>query len=335
MSLHSQGGLRKTMNNQDVSYLGIDVSKAKLDCALLSAGKMRSKVVSNNATGLAALRDWLTRYGSASAHVCMEATGTYWELCAETLSDAGHIVSVINPALVKAHAQSKGLRVKTDAVDARVLAEFCREKQPPPWVPPSATERALRALVLRHSALVEMQTQEKNRIQTARAEIRHSLQAHLHWLAAELDRIEQAIRQTIDDDPDLRSRRELLDSIPGLGERTIAILLAYCGHTPRFSNARQFVAFAGLNPRIYESGSSVRGKPRLSKIGHAELRRALYMPAMVALYKTVWGSLFRNRLANAGKPPKLIIGAMMRKLAQVAYGVLQSGKPFNPALHGA
>lgn len=119
------------------------------------------------------------------------------------------------------------------------------------------------------------------------------------------------------------------------GPRTTALLLAYCGAPHRFANARQFAAFAGLSVRLHESGSSVRAKPRLSKVGHAQLRRALYMPAMVALYKTQWGQAFRQRLASKGKPPKLIIGAMMRKLAHVAYGVLQSGKPFNPALHGA
>jgi transposase len=131
----------------------------------------------------------------------MEATNTYWELCAETLADAGHPVSVVNPALVKAHAQSCGLRTKTDAVDARTLADFCREKQPPVWMPPSPSERALRALVLRHQALVEMQTQEKNRIETAGEAVQDSVQIHLQWLSAELTRIEKAIRQHIDDDP--------------------------------------------------------------------------------------------------------------------------------------
>ncbi|WP_227816739.1 transposase, partial [Nitrogeniibacter aestuarii] len=94
-------------------------------------------------------------------------------------------------------------------------------------------------------------------------------------------------------------------------------------------------AFAGLDPRQHESGSSVRGRTHLSKIGHVLVRKALYMPAMVAAYKTRWGGLFRLRLASAGKHPKLIIGAMMRKLLQVAFGVLKSGKPFDPALHGA
>lgn len=265
----------------------------------------------------------------------MEATGIYWEAAATWLADTGHRVSVIHPALAKAHAQSLGLRSKTDVIDAKMLAHFCREKQPPAWVPPSASERRLRALVWRHQALVEMQTQEKNRLESLREDVRDSVQTHLAWLVDELKRIEQAIAQLLDGDDGLRDKRELLASIPGLGERTIAVLLAYGLSSERFDTARQFVAFGGLSPRRHESGSRVHARPRLSKVAHAFLRRALYMPAMVALYRTAWGKRFRERLAAHGKAPKLIIGAMMRKLAQVAFGVLKSGKPFDQTLHGA
>ena len=143
------------------------------------------------------------------------------------------------------------------------------------------------------------------------------------------------IKEHIDKHPDLRHKRDLLDSIPGMGERTQAIVLAYFGATERFDNARKAVAFVGLDPRQHESGTSVKGKPRISKVGHAFVRKALYMPAMTALYKTAWGKRFRERLANAGKPPKLIIGAMMRKLIHVAIGVLKSNQMFNATLHGA
>lgn len=320
--------------NTTLTYLGIDVSKAKLDCSLRLGEKYRSKVVVNSAPGFAQLVEWLNKQCAGQVHVCMEATSVYGEAAAMALSQAGYIVSMINPALIKAYAQSNGLRSKTDAVDARVLANFCHERRPRVWTPPSGNELALRALVQRHQALVEMQTQEKNRLGVARDAVSGSLQQHLAWLDEELKRIEEAIAKLMDDDPDLRNRRDLLDTVPGLGERTIAILLAYIGQMLRFETARQFVAFSGLSPRLHESGSSVRGKPRLSKVGHAALRRALYMPAMVTLYKTAWGKVFRERLAASGKAPKLIIGAMMRKLAQVAYGVLKSGKPFDPQLHG-
>ena len=191
-------------------------------------------------------------------------------------------------------------------------------------------------LVDRQQALVERQTQEKNRLESARnQEARDRLDAHLDWLAGELKRVEKAIAQLVDDDPDRRAKRDLLDSIPGLGEPSIATWLAYCADPGRFANARQVAAFVGLNPQHHESGRSVRGKSRLSQIGQAFMRRALSMPALVALYKTDWGHRFRERLAANGKPPKVIMGAMMRKLVHVAFGVLKSGKPFDPALHGA
>src|SRR5262249_11534552 len=117
----------------DVFFLGIDVSKAKLDCALALGTKFRNKVFANNASGFCALSAWLTQHAPGSVHACVEATGVYWEAVAQYVADAGHTVSVINPALSRAHAQSMGLRDKTDRVDARVLADFCREKQPVAW----------------------------------------------------------------------------------------------------------------------------------------------------------------------------------------------------------
>lgn len=321
------------MNTQTLIPLGIDIVKKTFDGALILGAKFKNKSFPNNPAGFAACAAWIEQHAKSHVHVCLEATGIYWEALALYLVNAGHRVSVINPALAKAHAQSLGLRSKTDAIDARVLADFCREKQPAPWIAPSPSEQRLKALVLRLQGLVAMQSEEKNRLESARDAVRDSLITHLRWLAEEIKRLEQDIQQTLDDDPDLRDKRDLLESIPGLGERTLSVLLAYGLGQARFDNARQFAAFAGLSVREHASGSSVRAKPRLSKVGHAALRAALYMPAMVTLYKTTWGKCYRERLAGRGKPAKLIIGAMMRKLIHVAFGVLRSGKPFNPALH--
>src|SRR5574338_126728 len=200
---------------------------------------------------------------------------------------------------------------------------------------PSPAEQALRAQLLRLDALLAMRTQEGNRLAVAREAVQAGIASHLQWLDGQIEQLAKAIHEHIDSDPGLRDQQRLLDSIPGLGGRTIAVLLAYYGRLQRFDTARQAVAFAGLDPRQHESGSSVKGRPRLSKLGHAFLRKALYMPAMVTLYKTGWGKRFGQRLAANGKPPKLIIGAMMRKLIHVAYGVLKSGKAFDPTLHGA
>src|SRR5574337_814614 len=317
-------------------HLGIDVAKAKLDCALrLADGRIKAKVVENSPTGFKALSAWLEKQGVTTAHACMEATGTYWEAAAEYLVAQGMTVSVVNPAQIKAFGASRMVRSKTDRIDAQLIAAFCSERNPASWQAPSPAQQALRAMVLRLDALQAMRTQESNRLEVAREVLKAGIARHIEWLDQEIEALSKSIRTHMDDDPRLKDKRALLDSIPGLGERTIAVLLAFYADGERFRNARQAAAFAGLDPRHQESGTSVLAKPRLSKIGHAFLRKALYMPAMVTLYRTAWGKRFRARLASSGKAPKLIIGAMMRKLVHVAFGVLTSGKPFDPALHGA
>jgi transposase len=314
--------------------LGIDVAKAKLDCALLRPdGKWRHTVPDNTTTGFHALAGWLATQGVTELHVCMEATGVYWENVAEFLATRGFTVSVINPAQIKAFGASRLVRTKTDKVDAKLIAEFCRERRPDPWRAAPLSEQNLRALVLRLDALQAMHTQEHNRLLVAREAVQSGIENHLKWLDKEIKELTKSIRDYIDSHPDLEKKRDLLISIPGIGERTIAVLLAFLGSPERFDNARQAAAFAGLDPRQIESGSSVKAKPRLSKVGHAFLRKAMYMPAMVTLYKTAWGKAFFCRLRAAGKPPLLIIGAMMRKLIHVAFGVLKSGQSFNEKRH--
>jgi transposase len=316
--------------------LGIDVAKSKLDCALRSQdGKYKSKVFENTSKGFVALVEWLQKHTSAETHVCMEATGVYWEAVAEHLANLGFQVSVMNPAQIKAFGASRLVRTKTDKADAKLIADFCAERNPEVWKAPSLSEQALRAMVLRLDALQSMRTQESNRLDVARDVVKADIEVHIEWLEAEIKTLAKKIKNHIDNDPDMKSRQSLLDSIPGLGERTIAMLLAFSAHEGRFKNARQVAAFAGLDPCQHESGTSVKGKPRMSKVGHAIFRKALYMPAMVTLHRTAWGRQFRERLAAAGKPPMVIIGAMMRKLVHVAFGVLKSGEKFIPALHGA
>lgn len=316
-------------------HLGIDVAKAKLDCALrFPDGKFRNKVFENHSGGFRKLAEWLEKNGATTAHVCMEATGVYWEAVAECLAAKGMRVSVVNPAQIKAFGQSQMVRTKTDAVDARLIAAFCAERSPMPWQMSSPSEQALRAMVLRMDSLQAMRTQESNRLQVARDAVKVGIVSHIEWLDKEITSLAKKIGDHMRGDDNLKDKQALLDSIPGLGERTIAVLLAFYADLDRFGNARQAVAYAGIDPRQHDSGTSVKKRPRMSKVGHAFLRKSLYMPAMVALYKTAWGIRFRERLAAAGKPPKLIIGAMMRKLVHVAFGVLKSKKIFDPELHG-
>lgn len=319
------------------SIVGVDVAKAKLDVALkLPAGKWKNKVVANSPAGFDELRAWLAKHGVTIAHVCMEATGVYWEQLAEYLADHGFAVSVVNPAQIKAFAGALGVRTKTDAVDAKVIAEFCATAQPRLWAPLPKNVRHLRALVNRRDSLVELRTQEVNRLEVASdCQVRRSIEEVIAHLNGQIQQIERQIKKDLDNDPKLREQRDLLASIPGVGDGTAAMFLAHYGGELRFANSRQAVAFAGLDTRQHESGSSVHGKPRLSKKGNSSIRRALYMPAVTAMSRTPWGKVFRDRLLAAGKPKKLILGALMRKIVSIAYGVLKSGTPFDPALHTA
>lgn len=317
--------------------VGVDVSKAKLDVTLvLAGGKFRDKVVANSRKGFAEMVAWLAKHGVTGAHVCMEATGVYWEELAEYLGDASFEVSVVNPAHIKSYGESRGTRSKTDKVDARVIALFCQERRPPRWQAPSLPVRELRALVRRRDALIELRTQELNRKDVAsQAQVLRSIEAVLAHLSKQIEEIEKEIKDHIDKNPTLKEQSELLQSIPGVGDATTGMLLSHYGGELRFATAKQPVAFGGLDTRRHESGSSVRGKPRMSKKGDSGLRAALYMPAVVAMTKTPWGKGFAKRLSEAGKPKMLIIGALMRKIVQIAYAILKSGKPFNPALHAA
>jgi transposase len=268
--------------------------------------------------------------------VCMEATGIYWERVAEDLADAGWTVSVVNPAQIKAFAGAVGSRTKTDAVDANLIAQFCHMQPPQPWCPPSKNVRRLRALVSRRDSLVDLRTQELNRLEVASvAAVRESIEQVLAGLNEQITSIERQIAKEIDDDPTLRQQRDLLASIPAVGDKTIATFLSHYGGELRFARTAQAVAFAGLDTRHHESGSSVRGRPSMSKQGHSGLRQGMYMPAVTAMSRTAWGKAFSARLLAAGKPKKLVLGALMRKIGAIAYGVLKSGKPFNPALHAA
>jgi len=317
------------------SPLGIDVSKLKFDaCLVRDSGKLRHKGFPNTPAGFGQLSDWLARHRVGRAHACLEATGAYSEALATYLHEQGHLVSVINPAAIKAYAQSRLSRVKTDKADSTLIAQFCAERRPPPWQPPAAEVRELQALARRLDALREMRQMEANRLDVTAgaAAVRASLVGHLAFLDEEITRTEGLIRSHIDSHPGLREQRDLLLSIPGIGSTTAAKLLGEILDVKLYEGARQLAAFAGLTPRPHESGSSVRKRARLSKTGAPRLRKALYFPAIVAMHHNPHVRALSERLKERGKCPMQVIGAAMRKLIHIAYGVLKSGRPFDPEL---
>jgi transposase len=318
-----------------LSIIGIDISKLKFDlCLLRENGKLKHKVFANTLSGFLQLSAWLQKQKVEHAHLCMEATGTYGEALATHLFDAGHVVSVVNPAIIKAYTQSHLSRTKTDKADATLIARFCQERKPPAWSPLPREVRELQALVRRLESLLEMHQMEVNRLEAGvpAALVRDSLSEHIAFLDEEIKRTEALISQHIDQHPTLREQRRLLVSIPGIGDTTAAKLLAEMLDVKLYKSARQLAAFAGLVPRLHESGSSIKRKARLSKIGAPRLRKALYFPAIAAIKYNPYIKAMSVRLRERGLCPMQIIGAAMRKLVHLAYGVLKSGRPFDPSM---
>jgi transposase len=316
----------------DIAYLGIDIAKVKFDVALLRPDqKVRAKAFANTATGHTELLTWLARQHVGPVHACLEATGTYGDALTERLADAGLTVSVVNPAAIEAYGRSRLTRTKTDRTDARVIAHFCATQRPAPWTPVPRELRDLQAFVRRLDALEGMRQQERNRLaaEPAHTAVRTSIQHVIELLDEEMAALRTQIQDHFTRHPGLRAQRDLLISIPGIGEATAAVVLAELGVITRFERASACAAFVGLVPRQGLSGTSVRRKPVLSKLGTSGLRKALYFPALTAMRHNPILRAHRERLLARGKHRMVIVGAIMRKLVHLVYGVLKNGKPFD------
>lgn len=314
-----------------MTAVGIDVAKGTLAVAVIGpTGKRRQKACANTATGHAELVRWLGRHTEAPVIIGMEATGGYQEAVALALHDAGYAVSVLNPSAIAAYGASQLRRTKTDRSDAALLADYMRTQQPPAWTPLPLETRQLQALARRLEALLEMRTQETNRLELAAAVVRASITATVTHLDAQIVAVKRQMADHIDQHPTLRQQRDLVQSIPGIGATTAAIVLGELD-VKRFTSARQLAAFTGLVPRLQQSGTSVRGRGALAKLGASRLRKALYFPALTALRYNPSLIRFAARLRAAGKPSMVIIAAVMRKLVHQIYGVLRSGHAYDPA----
>lgn len=310
--------------------LGIDISKDSFHVELSINNKLRHRRFANRKEGFAELGAWLTKHKAPPVHACLEATGPYSEALALFLHEQGHTVSVVNPAQIKAFGQSELLRNKDDRPDAGLIRRFCEKQQPAAWTPPPAHFRELQALTRHLENLLETRQQQLNRLDvTNTKEVAKSLRKLVTHLEAEIKRTEQQINDHIDRHPDLKQQCQLLESIPGIGKRTAARLLAEIEDISQYKSARQVAAYAGLTPRNNRSGT-IRGQTRLSKTGNARVRKALFLPAMVAKRHNPVIRSFCQRLAQHGKNKMQLVGAAMRKLIHIAFGVLKSGKIFDP-----
>jgi len=318
-------------------YLGVDVSKAKLDCCLLKEGtpeKRKSKVVANSVSGVADLLRWLSKQGAQAdqTHALLEGTGVYHETSATALHDSGVSVSILNPAQVRDFGKGLGLRTKTDAVDSWLLARFGLLQQPAPWQPPPAHVRQLRALLARRQALLEDLQREHNRQEKAQAtetpqRIHQSLQESIAFLERQLAQLQKDIDHHIDKHPDLKQDLNLLQSIPAVGPQVGSHLLCVM-RSSSFRCAEQLAAYLGVVPVERQSGTSVLGRARLSKAGPARIRALLYMSAVVGIRYNRHVKALYERLLAKGKCKMAALGAAMRKIVHLCFGVLKNRAPY-------
>lgn len=320
--------------------IGIDVSKQKLDVAWLrdpETLKVKTRVFPNTRSGCQDVVVWLSKVtGEAAEHmrVMMEATGIYHEDLAYTLHEAGLQVHVANPQHAHQFAQSLGKRSKTDKKDSIVLARFLHSRPHQQWEPEAEEIRVLKALLSRLQALETDLLRENNRLEKASIrrssdEVQRSIEKMIGALEAERDRLRQQIDDHFDDHPGLKSDRELLKSIPGIGN-VLATELTATLRSRQFRSAGQAAAFVGLVPIMSESGDSTCKRPTLSKAGASRLRAKLYMGAVVAIRHNALIRRHYERLVDRGKAKMSALGAAMRKLVQMAYGVLKHQRGYDP-----
>lgn len=321
-----------------MKIIGIDVSKAKLNSSLLidpHLRKTKDKSSDNTIAGFKSLLEWVCRHSKCEAadlHFVMEATGVYHETLANFLFEAGCKVSIVNPYRIKKFAESHGFRSKNDRHDGLVIALYGHERNPTAWCPPPPEASHLKALLARLTAVEsdirrELNRQEKSQVGQAPVEVMTSLDKSLAFLDEQKAQLKKEIEGHLSRHPKLKEERDLLLTIPGVGDK-LAVLFLALFESKKFSRAPEAAAFLGLIPVEFDSGSSVHKPPRLSKAGDGRLRAALFMPAIVATrYNPDVKDLYQ-RLLKAGKTKMSAIGAAMRKLVHIAFGVFKNHTPY-------
>ena len=313
--------------------VGVDVSAKTLSVVRRRGGEDEEKEVANDAAGHRELLKWVGK----TARVCLEATGVYHVQLALTLRAAGVQVMVVNPRVAKDFGRALANRSKTDKVDARTLLEYLERMEFVAWEAPSEAVLELRELGRRMSELVQTVVSEKNRLH-ARTSSRISktviadVKSHVAQIEKRITQIETAAVEVVQGDDDLREQFDILRRIRGVGRRSAIRLLTELAVLDPTMSVKQLVAYAGLDPRRCESGTSVEKPTRISKMGNARLRAVLYMNALSAVRHDRGARLFFAHLVARGKKKMQALVAVMRKLLHGIWIVLQRRVAFDSAV---
>ena len=315
-----------------MNVIGLDVSKDTIDATLITTKGSKEYIkISNNTEGFENLINWIKTKRIRKIAISMEATGIYYEKASEYLS-ALYTVYVINPLKIKEYAKSQFSHTKTDKADSKLIAEFAGRHldKLTPFRP--SENPTLCKLINLLQQLKEQQKETQNRLHTAKdIYIKSTHESIIELLEEKIDQTSKRIEGMIKQKESLNIEYQNLQTIPAIGKETAVILLRHLTDK-NFETANKFVAFAGLSPKIEQSGTSVNKKGRLSRYGHRQLKRALFMPALVAYRMNVFPQLVSN-LEAAKKPKMIIIVALMRKLAKIAFYIHKTKKPFDKARH--
>lgn len=314
--------------------IGVDISKKKFDIAYLATSqKWQRRNFDNRLQGFEYFLKCLKEEKFQHFHVVMEATGRYGESLAYFLYEKGCDVSIVNPAQIKYYSRSLLRRTKTDKIDSQLITEFALRHNLPLWQPLSPTLQALKEQVRCLGALKKDVTQISNRLEHAQdVTVKKTLKEHLVFIQKQIKGLTLTITKLVQDDPKLTGHINLLKSIPGIGTITAISLLAELPDLSTFKCAKQLAAFAGLNPSIKTSGTTVKGKQSISKMGRNSLRRILFFPAMTLLRCGSPLKPFVENLRTKGKIGKVIVAAVMRKLLHIIFGVLKGQSHFQEEL---
>ena len=318
------------------STIGIDVSKKEIAVALLQDKKFSKHIFSNDYSGFKKLLHWLKQNNAGKVKACMEATGIYGSKLADFLYENEHEVYVVNPLCIHAFAKSKLSKNKTDEADAAIIAEYITKMEAKPYKPSKKSSHELKYLYRCLEDLKLQHTQVNNHLES-KAILPKTVVKTWKKLGKDVEQqiknIETAIESLIKSDDDLNQNYENLQTIPGISRTTATAILAETPDISEFTNARQFAAFAGLTPKQRQSGTSVKGKTRLSKLGSTKLRRAIFFPAIVAKKHNPIIKEFCLNLKKRSKNKMVIVGAAMRKLMHIIYAILKHKTVFNPNIH--
>lgn len=310
---------------QSRKVVGIDVSKAKLDCAAVP-GNVRFQVRNDDA-GVQELIGTLRE--SRADLVLLEASGGYETNTATAVAAAGFRVGVINPRQIRDFAKAKGILAKTDGIDARVIAEFGLIIEPQVNPLPDEDTKALQALLARRSQLVAMRTQELNRVAQAAAGLRRQIKDHIEWLNEAIRHCDIDLTAKLRSSAAWKAKDDLLRSMPGIGPINSRMMLACLPELGRL-NRQKISALVGVAPFNCDSGT-FKGQRRIWG-GRAQVREALYMAALTAKRcNPVIRSLY-ERLIARGKPHKVAMVACMRKMLVILNTMARNNVPWNPTL---